>query len=64
MLEDKVMGYNNFYEFGFDKVDLVVNVGSLKIELWMLKISGEVVKLFMLDYDDLIYCFLLEECIY
>lgn len=64
MLVDKVFGYNNFYEFGLDKVDFVVNVGSLKIDLWILKISGEVVKLLIFDYDDLICCFLLEECIY
>lgn len=64
MLVDKVFGYNNFYEFGLDKVDFVVNVGSLKIDLWILKISGEVVKLLIFDYDDLICCFLLEERIY
>lgn len=64
ILEDKVVGYNNFYEFGFDKVDLVVNVGSLCIDFWMFIIGGEVVKFLIFDYDDLIKCFLLEECIY
>lgn len=28
--EDKVTGYNNFYEFGLDKADPAANAGSLK----------------------------------
>lgn len=38
--EDKVTGYNNFYEFGLDKADPAANAGSLKTEPWTLKISG------------------------
>ncbi|MBB2403635.1 mononuclear molybdenum enzyme YedY, partial [Escherichia sp. 14.0985] len=40
--EDKVSGYNNFYEFGLDKADPAANAGSLKTDPWTLKISGEV----------------------
>lgn len=62
--EDKVTGYNNFYEFGLDKADPAANAGSLKTEPWTLKISGEVAKPFTLDYDDLTHRFPLEERIY
>ena len=40
--EDKVTGYNNFYEFGLDKADPAANAGSLKTDPWQVKISGEV----------------------
>lgn len=30
--EDKVTGYNNFYEFGLDKADPAANAGSLKTD--------------------------------
>lgn len=62
--EDKVTGYNNFYEFGLDKADPAANAGSLKTEPWTLKISGEVAKPFTLDYNDLTHRFPLEERIY
>ncbi|ECC3873675.1 protein-methionine-sulfoxide reductase catalytic subunit MsrP [Salmonella enterica] len=62
--EDKVTGYNNFYEFGLDKADPAANAGSLKTEPWTLKISGEVAKPYTLDYDDLTHRFPLEERIY
>ena len=42
--EDKVTGYNNFYEFGLDKADPAANAGSLKTDPWTLKIDGEVAK--------------------
>lgn len=32
--EDKVTGYNNFYEFGLDKADPAANAGTLKTEGW------------------------------
>lgn len=62
--EDKVTGYNNFYEFGLGKGDPAVNAGSLQINPWQLKIEGEVVKPLTLDYDDLFNRFPLEERIY
>lgn len=62
--EDKVTGYNNFYEFGLDKADPAANAGSLKTNPWTLKISGEVAKPLTLDHDALTTRFPLEERIY
>lgn len=62
--EDKVTGYNNFYEFGLDKADPAANAGSLKTDPWTLKIDGEVNKPLTLDHDDLTKRFALEERIY
>ncbi|MDC0725912.1 protein-methionine-sulfoxide reductase catalytic subunit MsrP [Phytobacter diazotrophicus] len=62
--EDKVTGYNNFYEFGLDKADPAANAGSMKTNPWTLKIDGEVAKPLTLDYDALTARFPLEERIY
>lgn len=62
--EEKVTGYNNFYEFGLDKADPAANAGSLKTDLWTLTIDGEVAKPLTLDYNDLTTRFPLEERIY
>ncbi len=62
--EDKVTGYNNFYEFGLDKADPAANAGGLKTDPWQVKISGEVAKPLTLDLDDLYKRFTLEERIY
>ena len=62
--EDKVTGYNNFYEFGLDKADPAANAGSLKTDPWKLVIDGEVAKSITLDRDDLYKLFPLEERIY
>jgi len=62
--EEKVMGYNNFYEFGLDKADPAANAGALKTDPWQLTISGEVAKPVTLDFDDLHQRFPLEERIY
>ena len=62
--EDKVTGYNNFYEFGLDKADPAANAGSLKTDPWTLKIDGEVAKPLTLDHHDLTTRFPLEERIY
>jgi sulfoxide reductase catalytic subunit YedY len=51
--EDKVAGYNNFYEFGLDKADPAANAGSLRTDPWTLTIGGEVAKPLTLDHDDL-----------
>ncbi len=51
--EDKVTGYNNFYEFGLDKADPAANAGSMKTDPWTLKIDGEVAKPLTLDHHDL-----------
>ncbi len=62
--EDKVTGYNNFYEFGLDKADPAANAGSMKTNPWTLKIDGEVAKPLTLDYEALTTRFPLEERIY
>ncbi len=62
--EDKVTGYNNFYEFGLDKADPAKNAGGLKTSPWQIRIDGEVAKPITLDMDDLIKRFPLEERIY
>lgn len=62
--EDKVAGYNNFYEFGLDKADPAANAGSLRTDPWTLTIGGEVAKPLTLDHDDLTKRFPLEERIY
>ncbi|MTH45628.1 protein-methionine-sulfoxide reductase catalytic subunit MsrP [Intestinirhabdus alba] len=62
--EAKVIGYNNFYEFGLDKADPAANAGSMKTDPWTLKIGGEVAKPLTLDHDDLFNRFPLEERIY
>lgn len=62
--EEKVIGYNNFYEFGLDKADPAANAGGLKTEGWQVKIGGEVGKPMTLDIDDLMKRFPLEQRIY
>ncbi|WP_199635692.1 protein-methionine-sulfoxide reductase catalytic subunit MsrP [Serratia sp. PAMC26656] len=62
--EDKVSGYNNFYEFGLDKADPAANASGLKTEGWKVRIDGEVGKPITLDIDDLIKRFPLEQRIY
>ncbi|HEI8867145.1 protein-methionine-sulfoxide reductase catalytic subunit MsrP [Serratia sp. AKBS12] len=62
--EDKVTGYNNFYEFGLDKADPAANAGGLKTADWKVRIDGEVAKPITLDIDDLMKRFPLEQRIY
>ncbi|AKA38398.1 protein-methionine-sulfoxide reductase catalytic subunit MsrP [Yersinia ruckeri] len=62
--EEKVIGYNNFYEFGLDKADPAANAGALKTADWQIRIDGEVAKPMTLNIDDLIKRFPLEERIY
>ena len=62
--EDKVTGYNNFYEFGLDKADPAANAGSLKTADWKIEIGGEVAKPMTLDMDDIFKRFPLEQRIY
>lgn len=62
--ENKVTGYNNFYEFGLDKADPAANAGSMVTDPWTLTIDGEVAKPLTLDHDALTSRFPLEERIY
>lgn len=62
--EEKVTGYNNFYEFGMDKADPAANAGSLKTQDWKLEITGEVAKPMTLSMDDIFKLFPQEQRIY
>ncbi|WP_114192513.1 protein-methionine-sulfoxide reductase catalytic subunit MsrP [Edaphovirga cremea] len=62
--EDKVTGYNNYYEFGLDKADPAANAGDLPTEGWKVRIDGDVAKPITLDMDDLLKRFPLEQRIY
>ena len=62
--EEKVTGYNNFYEFGLDKADPAANAGGMKTDPWTLTIDGEVAKPLTLDHAALTSRFPLEERIY
>ena len=62
--EDKVTGYNNYYEFGLDKADPAANAGTLQTADWKIRIDGEVGKPMTLSMDDLLKRFPLEERIY
>ncbi len=62
--EDKVSGYNNFYEFGLDKADPAANAGSLQTDNWKVRIDGEVAKPLTLDMDDIFKRFPQQQRIY
>ncbi|KXI29023.1 protein-methionine-sulfoxide reductase catalytic subunit MsrP [Paraglaciecola hydrolytica] len=62
--EDKVINYNNFYEFGTGKSDPVANAQGFKVDPWHLTIDGMVEKPITLGYDDLFKKLALEERIY
>ena len=62
--ENKVTGYNNFYEFVLDKAYPAANAESLPMNPWKLTIGGEVAKPLTLDHDDLTKRFPLEQRIY
>ena len=59
-----VTSYNNFYEFGTDKVDPARNAHSLTTRPWKVKVDGLVAKPGDYDVDDLIKSAQLEERIY
>ncbi|MGV6988051.1 protein-methionine-sulfoxide reductase catalytic subunit MsrP [Testudinibacter sp. P80/BLE/0925] len=62
--EDKVTGYNNFYEFGVGKNDPQKKSRQLQTNPWTLTIDGEVHQPLTLDWDDLHHRFALKERIY
>ncbi|WGE88980.1 protein-methionine-sulfoxide reductase catalytic subunit MsrP [Actinobacillus arthritidis] len=62
--ENKIIGYNNFYEFGTDKSDPAKFARDLKTDPWSLEIGGEVEKPLMLNHSQLFNRFPLEERIY
>ncbi len=62
--EEKVLTYNNFYEFGTDKGAPFKNAQSFKFEPWTLEISGLVNNPFKMSHDDLLKNFPLEDRLY
>src|SRR5438046_10071804 len=59
-----VTTYNNFYEFGTDKSDPAANAHTLKPRPWTVSIEGEVRKPLVIDIDQLLRWFPLEERVY
>jgi sulfoxide reductase catalytic subunit YedY len=59
-----VTTYNNFYEFGTDKADPARNAHTLKPRPWTVAIEGDVARPQVVDVDDIIGRFSLEERIY
>lgn len=62
--ENKVIGYNNFYEFGLNKSDPANYAHTMKTDEWLLTIEGEVNRPIKLNLDDIHNKFTLEERIY
>lgn len=56
--------YNNFYEFGLDKSDPAENAHTLKPRPWTVRIEGEVRKPLVIDIEQLLTRFPLEERVY
>lgn len=61
---EKVVSYNNFYEFGTGKEDPSENAGSLKTRPWTVTVEGEVNQPKTFDIDQLVKLAPLEERIY
>jgi sulfoxide reductase catalytic subunit YedY len=61
---EDITHYNNFYEFGTDKVDPSENAGTLRTRPWTVSIEGLVKKPLTVDIDQLLKWFPLEERIY
>jgi methionine sulfoxide reductase catalytic subunit len=61
---EDITRYNNFYEFGTDKVDPSENSGTLRTRPWTVAIDGLVKKPMTVDIDQLLKWFPLEERIY
>jgi sulfoxide reductase catalytic subunit YedY len=61
---DKVISYNNFYEFGAGKEDPAQNAGTLKTRPWTITVEGEVNQPRTFDIETLLKLAPLEERIY
>lgn len=62
--EDKILQYNNFYEFGTGKGDPFSFSQQFKVDPWQLVIDGLVDKPITLNYEDLLIRFAIEERLY
>jgi sulfoxide reductase catalytic subunit YedY len=61
---ESVATFNNFYEFGTDKSDPAANARTLKPRPWTVSIEGEVARPAVVDIDELLKRFPLEERVY
>lgn len=61
---EHVAGYNNFYEYGYDKTDPAAKAHILKPHPWTVEIAGEVNKPGTFGLEDLLKGVTLEERIY
>lgn len=59
-----VTGYNNFYEFGYDKTDPAAHADQLTTDPWSVEIAGAVNKPGTYHLEDLLKGLVLEERIY
>jgi sulfoxide reductase catalytic subunit YedY len=65
MTEEKyVTGYNNFYEFSFDKEDVKDKAKNWQTEPWNIEVSGMVQKPMNLDVNELVKEFGIEQRVY
>lgn len=62
--EEKILKYNNFYEFGTDKSDPAARSGNFRTNPWTVEVGGLVHKPLTLGYEDIFNKFPLEERIY
>ncbi|WP_369434175.1 protein-methionine-sulfoxide reductase catalytic subunit MsrP [Psychromonas sp. MME1] len=62
--ENKILQYNNFYEFGTGKGDPFEHAQQFKVDPWSLTIDGLVDKPITLNYEDLLKRFTIEERLY
>ncbi|MFT6926675.1 MAG: sulfoxide reductase catalytic subunit YedY [Psychromonas sp.] len=62
--EEKILQYNNFYEFGTGKGDPFSFSQQFKVDPWQLVIDGLVDKPITLNYEDLLSRFAIEERLY
>jgi methionine sulfoxide reductase catalytic subunit len=61
---EEISGYNNFYEFGTDKMDPAANAGSLRTRPWSVTIAGEAAVTGSFTIEDILKPHPLEERIY
>jgi methionine sulfoxide reductase catalytic subunit len=61
---ESVTTYNNFYEFGTDKSDPAENAHTLRPRPWTVTIEGELARPQVVDIDQLLKWFPLEERVY
>ncbi|MBC8131800.1 MAG: protein-methionine-sulfoxide reductase catalytic subunit MsrP [Deltaproteobacteria bacterium] len=61
---EDITTYNNFYEFGTDKGDPAKHAGLLRTRPWTVSCEGEIKKPQVIDIDQLMKLFPLEERVY